>query len=183
MDPGLFRRREVSEDKSDVRGKYIPDFRLSVRGRSRRDLEASMPINLAALSETSGFSSGGAGSVGLSSISNDGRLDIGLDEEAGLRVDLLLDWGVPSTMLAKATPRWFLEDRPSRSRRFSRSDAEDLSTSGSGSVARGFRVDSFFLGDSTSSGIFGSFFNFFGGSTSSWILGSFFNFFGGSASS
>lgn len=140
-----------------------------------------MPINLAALSETSGFSSGGDGSAGFSSISNDGRLDTGFDEEPGLRVDLLLDWGVPSTMLAKATPRWFLEERPSRSRRFSRSDAEDRSTSGSGSFARGFR-DSFFLGVSTS-WILGSFFNFLGGSTSSWILGSFFNFLGGSASS
>ncbi|KAJ5212538.1 uncharacterized protein N7498_004184 [Penicillium cinerascens] len=101
-----------------------------------------MPINLAALSATSGLSSGGGvGMAASPSASTEGRLDAGFDDGLvaadGFLVDLLRGGGAPNTKLDKVVARCCFEERASRSRRFSLSD-DDLSISASDSLGRDF---------------------------------------------
>ena len=57
-----------------------------------------IPINLAALSEISGLTSGGGDGRPVSPTSTDGRREVGRDGTADLLVDLFREGGAPAMM-------------------------------------------------------------------------------------
>ena len=112
----------------------LPDLRRSARGRSRLDFAPVIPINLAALSGSSGLSSGGGDGIAASpSASTDARLDTGFEVDfVGFRAGFVLEeGGAPRMKFDKVVARCCFERSRSRSRsrRFSRSDVDDLSIS------------------------------------------------------